>query len=181
MIVVVNRHWRQLGVDGRNRSAYKPIHQIENRNMLSQRAKYALKALCQLARHPEGQLMLVSEIAEREQAPRKFLELILLDLKRHGLVFSQRGKNGGYALAKSPAAITVGEVIRILDGPLAPLPCASLTGYRPCADCGEEATCPVRLVMRQVRDAMAAIVDNTSIADAARSAYGEEAAALFAD
>ena len=115
MIVVVNRHWRQLGVDGRNRSAYKPIHQIENRNMLSQRAKYALKALCQLARHPEGQLMLVSEIAEREQAPRKFLELILLDLKRHGLVFSQRGKNGGYALAKSPAAITVGEVIRILD------------------------------------------------------------------
>jgi Rrf2 family protein len=140
--------------------------------MLSQKAKYALKALCQLARHPEGQLMLVSDIAEREQAPRKFLELILLDLKRHGLVFSQRGKHGGYALAKAPENIMVGEVIRILDGPLAPLPCASLSGYRRCLDCDDEETCAVRSVMRRVRDAMAEIVDNTSIADAAAVADG---------
>jgi Rrf2 family protein len=116
--------------------------------------------------------MLVSDIAEREQAPRKFLELILLDLKRHGLVYSQRGKHGGYALAKPASQITVGEVIRILDGPLAPLPCASLTGYRRCSDCDDEGSCPVRLVMRQVRDAMASIVDNTTIADAAASARG---------
>lgn len=148
--------------------------------MLSQKAKYALKALCQLARHPEGQLMLVSEIAEREQAPRKFLELILLDLKRHGLVFSQRGKHGGYALAKAPTEISVGEVIRILDGPLAPLPCASLSGYRRCLDCGDEDTCPVRSVMRQVRDAMAQIVDNTTIADAAALAAGNPLAVLDA-
>jgi Rrf2 family protein len=140
--------------------------------MLSQKAKYALKALCQLAKGPDGQLMLVSDIAEREQAPRKFLELILLDLKRHGLVYSQRGKHGGYALAKPASQITVGEVIRILDGPLAPLPCASLTGYRRCSDCDDEGSCPVRLVMRQVRDAMASIVDNTTIADAAASARG---------
>ncbi|MBK8174383.1 MAG: Rrf2 family transcriptional regulator [Rhodospirillales bacterium] len=140
--------------------------------MLSQKAKYALKALCQLSAHPEGQLMLVSEIAEREQAPRKFLELILLDLKRYGLVFSQRGKNGGYALAKPASEITVGEVIRALDGPLAPLPCASLSGYRRCQDCSDEDACPVRLVMRQVRDAMAAIVDNISIAEAAETARG---------
>ena len=135
--------------------------------MLSQKAKYALKALCQLAGGPQDQLVLVSEIAEREQAPRKFLELILLDLKRHGLVYSQRGKNGGYALAKPASQITVGEVIRILDGPLAPLPCASLTGYRRCSDCDDEEICPVRLVMRQVRDAIANVVDNTTIADAA--------------
>ena len=135
--------------------------------MLSQKAKYALKALCQMAGGPQGKLILVSEIAEREQAPRKFLELILLDLKRHGLVYSQRGKNGGYALAKPASQITVGEVIRILDGPLAPLACASLSGYRRCSDCDNEEICPVRVVMRQVRDAMASIVDNTSIADAA--------------
>ena len=135
--------------------------------MLSQKAKYALKALCQMAGGPQGKLILVSEIAEREQSPRKFLELILLDLKRHGLVYSQRGKNGGYALAKPASQITVGEVIRILDGPLAPLPCASLSGYRRCSDCDNEEICPVRVVMRQVRDAMASIVDNTSIADAA--------------
>jgi Rrf2 family protein len=138
--------------------------------VLSQKAKYALKALCQLARHPEGELMLVADIAEREQAPRKFLELILLDLKRHGLVFSQRGKNGGYSLAKPASEISVGEVVRILDGPLAPLPCASLSGYRRCLDCGDEDTCPVRLVMRDVRDAVATIVDSTSIAEAAARA-----------
>ena len=118
-----------------------------------------------MAGGPQGKLILVTEIAEREQAPRKFLELILLDLKRHGLVYSQRGKNGGYALAKPASQITVGEVIRILDGPLAPLPCVS--GYRRCSDCDNEEICPVRVVMRQVRDAMASIVDNTSIADAA--------------
>lgn len=138
--------------------------------MLSQKAKYALKALCQLARHPQGELMLVADIAEREQAPRKFLELILLELKRHGMVLSQRGKHGGYALAKPASDITFGEVIRILDGPLAPLPCASLTGYRRCLDCDDEQMCPVRLVMKEVRDAMAAIVDNVSIADAADAA-----------
>jgi Rrf2 family protein len=147
--------------------------------MLSQKAKYALKALCQLAVHPQGELMLVADIAEREQAPRKFLELILLELKRHGLVLSQRGKNGGYALAKPASDITFGEVIRILDGPLAPLPCASLTGYRRCLDCSDEETCPVRLVMRQVRDAMAAIVDTISIADAAAAARGSQIALLI--
>ena len=146
--------------------------------MLSQKAKYALKALCRLARGPQGQLMLVSDIAEREQAPRKFLELILLDLKRHGLVYSQRGKHGGYALAKPAAQITIGEVIRILDGPLAPLPCASLTGYRRCSDCDDEGVCPVRLVMRKVRDAMADIVDNTTIGDVAQVAHESGEAAL---
>lgn len=134
--------------------------------MLSQKAKYAIKALCRLGMSPEGELMMVADIAERENMPRKFLELILLELKRHGLVYSQRGKHGGYALAKAPQKITVGQVMRIIDGPLAPLPCASLTGYRRCLDCPDEQACPVRAVMRQVRDATADIVDNTTIAEA---------------
>lgn len=138
--------------------------------MLSQKAKYALKALCRLADVGDGRLMLVADIADRESAPRKFLELILLDLKRHGLVYSQRGKNGGYCLAKPASEITIGQVVRILDGPLAPLPCASLTGYRRCNDCDDEEGCAVRLVMRDVRDAIADVLDNVSVAEAAQRA-----------
>lgn len=133
--------------------------------MLSQKAKYALKALFQLATAPPGTMMMVAEIAQRENAPKKFLELILLELKRDGLVFSLRGRNGGYALARSPAQITLGQVVRLMDGPLAPIPCASLSGYRPCSDCGDEDACAVRRVMREVRDAVAEILDNRSLAD----------------
>lgn len=134
--------------------------------MLSQKAKYALKAMFLLASKPAGELTLIAEIAARERAPKKFLELILLELKRHGLVYSQRGRNGGYALARPAAAITVGQIVRLIDGPLAPLPCASLTGYRRCDDCADENTCAVRHVMRQVREAMATVVDTTTLADA---------------
>lgn len=133
--------------------------------MLSQKAKYALKALFQLASAPPGTMMLVADIAQRENAPKKFLELILLELKRNGIVYSLRGRNGGYALARLPAQITIGQVVRLMDGPLAPIPCASLTGYRPCTDCQDEAACPVRQVMREVRDAVADILDRRSLAD----------------
>lgn len=109
--------------------------------------------------------MMVAEIAQRENAPKKFLELILLELKRDGLVFSLRGRNGGYALARSPSQITLGQVVRLMDGPLAPIPCASLSGYRPCSDCGDEEACAVRRVMREVRDAVAEILDNRNLAD----------------
>lgn len=134
--------------------------------MLSQKAKYALRALLTLAQHEEGELVLVAEIAEQEHLPKKFLELILLEMKKHGLLHSQRGKGGGYCLAKRPEQITFGQVIRIMDGPLAPLPCASVTGYRRCVDCRDEKTCEIRKVMRCVRDAMAEILDRTSLADA---------------
>lgn len=134
--------------------------------MLSHKAKYALKALFQLAAAPPGTMMLVADIARRENAPKKFLELILLELKRDGLVYSLRGRNGGYALAKEPREIMLGQVVRLMDGPLAPIPCASLTAYRPCADCGDERRCRVRMVMREVRDAVAAILDHRSLADA---------------
>ena len=146
--------------------------------MLSQKAKYALRALLMLARRPPGEMVLVGDIAERQNVPRKFLELILLELRKHGLLFSQRGRHGGYTLARPPEAITFGQVVRIVDGPLAPLPCASVTGYRRCADCRDERTCELRRVMRSVRDAVADILDRTSLADAVRSGLDVEATAL---
>ena len=134
--------------------------------MLSKKTKYALRALLMLAEQGDGEMIQVSDIAQRQKAPKKFLELILLELKKHGLLYSQRGKNGGYVLAKPASEIYFGQIIRIMDGPLAPIPCASLTGYRRCVDCENEAKCPIRRVMRKVRDAMSEILDKTSIADA---------------
>ena len=134
--------------------------------MLTQKAKYGLKALLLLAQRPAGELVLVAEIASRQNVPRKYLELILLELRKHGLLHSQRGKNGGYCLAKTPADITFGRVIRILDGPLAPFPCASINAYRKCDDCQDEVSCGVRKQMRRVRDAIADVLDNVTIADA---------------
>jgi Rrf2 family protein len=144
--------------------------------MLSQKAKYALRAVLLLAER-EGEMMLVADIAGRQKVPRKFLELILLELKKHGLLHSQRGKHGGYVLAHPAAEVTFGQVIRVADGPIAPLPCASPTGYRRCADCPDEATCAIRRVMREVRDATAAVLDRTTFADALSGAGALAAAA----
>lgn len=136
--------------------------------MLSQKAKYAIRALLFLAEQPENEPVLIAEIAERQNVPKKFLELILLELKHNGLVRSLRGKHGGYTLAKRPEAISIGNIIRLIDGPLAPVPCVSKTAYRRCDDCPDENTCAIRDVMRRVRDSMARILDNTSLADALR-------------
>jgi Rrf2 family protein len=135
--------------------------------MLTQRSKYALRAMLMLAAQKPGELIQVEDIAKKRKVPRKFLELILLDLKKRGLLYSQRGKNGGYRLARPASKITFGEIVRITDGPLAPLACASLTGYQRCNDCEDEKTCTIRRTMRRVRDASAAILDHTSLADAA--------------
>ncbi|MCU0895261.1 MAG: Rrf2 family transcriptional regulator [Rhodospirillales bacterium] len=143
--------------------------------MITQRSKYALRALLMLAQQPDGQLVLISEIAERENVPKKFLELILLELKRHGLLRSQRGRNGGYGLAKAANTITFGEIIRITDGPLAPIPCASLSGYQRCTDCADESSCAIRMVMRRVRDAMSEVLDRTTLADGLASSHEAEA------
>ncbi|TAK98612.1 MAG: Rrf2 family transcriptional regulator [Rhodospirillaceae bacterium] len=134
--------------------------------MLTQRSKYALRAVLMLAAQKPGELVLVADIAKKRKVPKKFLELILLDLKKRGLLFSRRGKNGGYRLARPASKITFGEIVRITDGPLAPLACASLTGYQRCNDCEDEKTCAIRRVMRGVRDATAAILDHTTLADA---------------
>jgi Rrf2 family protein len=137
--------------------------------LLSQKCKYALQALLTLAREPSQELLLVSDIAERERLPKKFLEAILLELNRNGLVRSRRGRGGGYALAKPADLITFGQVVRIIDGPLAPLSCVSVNYYRRCEDCRDEMTCEIRKVMRRVRDAIAAELDGTSLQDAIAS------------
>ncbi len=137
--------------------------------MLSKKAKYALQALLQLAKEYEQGPILISELARRERIPKKFLELILLDLKNHGVLQSKKGKGGGYFLGKAPQAIYVGQIIRVLDGPLAPIPCVSQTAYMKCQECHDEKTCGIRLVMQEVRDATAKILDNTSLADMIKS------------
>lgn len=136
--------------------------------MLSKKAKYALQALLQLAEEYDRGPVLIADLAEREGIPKKFLELILLELRNQGILQSKKGKGGGYFLGKPPKAISLGQVIRILDGPLAPLPCVSQTAYMKCQECQDEETCGIRLVMKQVRDATAKILDTTSLADVAQ-------------
>lgn len=145
--------------------------------MLSQKCKYALQALLVLARENSDDLLLVSDIAERENLPKKFLEAILLELNRNGLVRSRRGRGGGYALAKPADLITFGQVVRIMDGPLAPLACVSVNYYRRCDECHDEQTCEIRKVMRRVRDAIANELDGTSLAQALAEGKIPQAAA----
>ena len=136
--------------------------------MLSRRSKYGLKALLILAEEAGRGPVLVSELSEREAIPKKFLEAILLDLNRHGLVQSKKGKGGGYFLRRPPSEITFGDAVRALEGPLALVPCVSQTAYERCVDCVDEVTCGVRLAMREVRDATAQILDSTTLADVNR-------------
>lgn len=136
--------------------------------MLSQKAKYAIKALLALARAGEGERLQSADIAKRHNIPKKFLDLIFFQLRGHGLIHSIRGRDGGYALSDLPANISIARIVRAIDGPLAPIPCASVTAYRRCSDCDDEKTCAVRRMMREVRDAESAILDNTSLAEAAQ-------------
>jgi len=132
--------------------------------MLSRKAKYGLKAILYLAQvHGKGPV-LISDLAAAERIPKKFLEQILLELRKQGLLFARRGRGGGYELARPPRDITMGSVIRILDGPLAPVSCVSQTAYRPCEECLDAKSCGIRLVMQDVRDAMADILDHTDLA-----------------
>jgi Rrf2 family protein len=136
--------------------------------MLSQKAKYAIKALLVLAKAQQKQeLAAARDISVSQNIPKKFLDLIFFELRRHGLVVSTRGRDGGYALAKRANEISIAAIVRAVDGPLAPLPCASVKFYRRCADCEDEKTCEVRRLMREVRDAASAILDNTSLASVA--------------
>ncbi len=134
--------------------------------MISQKAKYALRALIALARLPEGEQVQIGELAVRARAPRSFLEQILLDLKRRGLVASKRGAHGGYTLLKPAQAITFGEVLRLIDGPIAPLPCLSITAYHRCEDCDSEANCDIRKVFARVAESTRLVLDRTTIAEA---------------
>ena len=133
--------------------------------MLAQKSKYALRALLVLAKEYGQGPVLISDIAHREALPHKFLELILLELRNHGILGSKKGKGGGYFLARRPELVHLGEVLRVLEGPLALLPCVSKSAYVRCAECRDERTCGIRMVMKDVRDATARILDQTSLAD----------------
>jgi Rrf2 family protein len=117
-----------------------------------------------LAREPAASPRLVADLAQEEGIPQKFLEAILLELKRRGLVDSRKGRGGGYFLRKSAEDITFGDVMRVLEGPLAAVPCVSQTAYARCVECTDEGTCGVRIAMKEVRDATAAILDRTTLA-----------------
>jgi len=132
---------------------------------ISKRTKYALRALYALTRQYGGEPVLIATLAREERIPLKFLEAILLELKTHGIVESRKGRRGGYRLRGPPAEVTIGSVVRTLEGPLAPLPCASESAFVPCEECGDVALCGTRMVMREVRDAMAAILDGTTLED----------------
>lgn len=133
--------------------------------MLSQKAKYALKALSYLSKVQRSEKVQILDIAEHENIPKKFLEIILVELKKKGYVQSKTGKDGGYWLIKNPNEITVSEIIRLIDGPLAHVRCASLTAYLPCSDCDDVENCSIRIIMKEVRDSMSNILDSKKISD----------------
>jgi Rrf2 family protein len=133
--------------------------------MITMKAKYALKALCRLSVAPKGQPVLIADIAEQEGIPRKFLELILAELKQHGILSSRKGRGGGYLLARRPEDVTVAAVLRALDGPIAPVACLSRTAYQRCAECPNEAACGVRLVLREAHAASVEVLERTTVAD----------------
>lgn len=141
--------------------------------MLTKKGKYGLKALIHLARIDPGEPALVNDIASANKIPKKFLDAILGELRNAGLVASRKGRGGGYRLARMPESIKVGEIIRVLDGPLAPIACASRLRYEPCEDC-DEITCQVRYIMLEVRQAISDVLDNRTLAEM-RDMGGEEA------
>ncbi len=134
--------------------------------MISQKAKYALRALVALCKAPPERSLMISEISRAQAIPKKFLEQILLELKRAGIVMSRRGRLGGYVLLRPADKLTFGEVLRLIDGPIAPLPCLSKIAYRRCADCQNEASCEIRHVFAHVVKAQRDVLDRTTFADA---------------
>ena len=152
---------------------------------LSRKTQYGLRALYAMARHYDRNqgrgLVLISDMAEHEAIPKKFLEQILIVLKHEGLVESKKGKGGGYALSQPPDQITLGRAIRAMEGPLAPLPCASESAFRACEECPDPETCETRIVMKEVRDATAKILDRVTLAEACRRGDAARASTEAAD
>jgi len=135
--------------------------------MLSKKVKYAIKALIVLARAhgQERGTLQVAEIAEQSNAPKKFLEQILQELKNAGILKSRKGQNGGYYLLRKPEELTLTQIIRLIDGPIAPISCVSLNYYERCEDCPEEEVCGLRHVMIKVRDTNLQVYNNTTVSD----------------
>jgi len=133
--------------------------------MITKKAKYALNALVYLAKKYNKGPVLISQIAENEKIPQKFLELILLDLKRVGILNSKKGKGGGYYLIKSPENVNVADILRHFDGAIALLPCVSDKYYERCEECRDEENCGIRGIMKEVREATLNILKNSSLKD----------------
>jgi Rrf2 family protein len=138
--------------------------------MLTKKGKYGLKAMAHLASAEFGQPVPVLEIAEQQRIPKKFLDGILSELRNAGFVHSKMGKGGGYLLARPAREIMVGDIVRTIDGPLAPVPCASKTRYRRCDDCLDEDVCAVRKVMQNAQRALSEVLDNCSLERMSNSA-----------
>lgn len=143
--------------------------------MISQRARYAFKALVALARAKPGEGLQIRELCEQEKLPRKFLEQILMQLKMAGYVSSRRGRDGGYELLKPADLIMIGPMLRVVDGPIAPLSCLSRTAYKRCADCRDEASCELRIAFAKAYDGYLSTLETTSLAEVMRKADGENA------
>jgi Rrf2 family protein len=133
--------------------------------MLTAKGKYGLKAVAHLAGLKPGAVAQALVISGTHNIPKKFLDAILGELRKAGIVYSRKGRGGGYRLARPAAEITLGQVVRALDGPIAPIACARRTAYQPCRDCDDVKRCKVRLAMTKVRDAMSDILDTTTLAD----------------
>jgi len=133
--------------------------------MISRKTKYALQALGRLADHPAGEPMLIADLAAQDRIPRKFLEAILVALRKGGVLQSRVGRGGGYLLALPPAQITMARVVGILDGDLAPLPCLSDTNPVRCDECDDLESCGIRLVMGEVKQAVTDALEGITLAD----------------
>ena len=133
--------------------------------MLSKKTKYGLKALSYLAKQEHHVPILIADISESENISKKFLESILLILKKNGILSSKKGKGGGYYLLKKPSEIKVATIIRLLEGPIAMLPCVSINYYEKCDDCKSEAECSLSILMAEVRDSTLKILENKTLAD----------------
>lgn len=139
-------------------------------DMISQRARYAFKAVVALARARPGEGLQIRQLCEQEKLPRKFLEQILLSLKAAGFITSRRGRDGGYELLKAPDRILIGPMLRAVDGPIAPLPCLSRTAYRRCDDCRDEAACELRIAFAKAYADYLATLEHLTLADVMRQA-----------
>ncbi|MBL9057947.1 MAG: Rrf2 family transcriptional regulator [Rhodobacteraceae bacterium] len=146
--------------------------------MLTMKGKYGLKALSDMALAEPGAVLQSAEIAQRHGISKKFLDAILADLRLAGIVVTRKGRSGGYRLARPADVISVGEVLRVLDGPLAPIACASRSAYVPCTDCRDERACAVRLAMLEVRDAVASVLDRKTLIEMATAGLGRDRLAV---
>ena len=133
--------------------------------MLTKKTKYGLKALAYIVKKNCDEPVSISEIARSENISKKYLESILLDLKKSGILSSKKGKTGGYYLLKSPKIIAMSEIIRVLEGPIAMLPCVSLNFYEKCDDCPDENKCAAHKLMIQVRDSTLKVLENSTLSD----------------